>query len=247
MNCFDKKQQVVIVTGASRGLGRHIALAFGTRGSRVMAAYASSQDLAIDVVQKINRSGGNAALCRVDVRSIKDVDALVEETLNRWGAVDVVVNNAGITRDGLHIRMSEQDWDDVVGTNLTGAFHVIRSASLVMVRQQRGHIINIGSITGIQGREGQANYSASKAGLIGLTKSAARELGPQGIQVNVVLPGFLMTDMGNSVGADMQERLLRNHCLDRATDPDEVARFIHHVAGMKNVSGQVFNLDSRIL
>jgi 3-oxoacyl-[acyl-carrier protein] reductase len=249
MDCSSQEHQkkVVIVTGASRGLGRHIALVFAAAGCRVMVTYATSHDRAAGLVQEILRSGGEGTLHRADVRSEQEVDTLFARTVMQWGAVDVVINNAGINKDGLHIRMPEHDWEDVIATNLTGAFHMIRSASRVMMRQGCGHIINISSITGIQGRPGQANYSASKAGLIGLTKSAARELGPSGIQVNAVLPGFLMTDMGNAVSEDMKERMLREHCLDRTSDPVEVARFIHHLSGMKNVSGQVFNLDSRIL
>jgi 3-oxoacyl-[acyl-carrier protein] reductase len=249
MDCSnaEPQNQVAVVTGASRGLGRHIAFALARAGSRVLVNYVSSQDRAEDVVRMILESGGTAASCRADVRSLQEVDSLFAETIKRWGAVDVVINNAGVNRDGLHVRMPEQDWDDVISTNLTGPFHVLRTASRFMMRQRRGHIINIASITGIQGREGQANYSASKAGLIGLTKAAARELGRSGIQVNAVLPGFIMTDMASGVPKDMQERVLREHCLDRTADPEEVARFICHLSGMKSVSGQVFNLDSRIL
>jgi 3-oxoacyl-[acyl-carrier protein] reductase len=243
----DLQRQVAVVTGAARGLGRHIALALARAGKRVLVNYVSSHDAAEEIVRQILESGGTAASCRADVRSRQEMDRLFSETMKRWGTVAVVINSAGVNRDGLHIRMSEQNWDDVITTNLTGPFHVIRSAAPYMIQQRHGHIINIGSITGIQGREGQANYSASKAGLVGLTKAAARELGRSGIQVNMVLPGFLMTDMANNVSKDMQQNILRNHCLERTTDADEVTRFICHLAHMKNVSGQIFNLDSRIL
>ncbi len=248
MDCSEPAYKpVVIVTGASRGLGRHVALAFGRSGFRVLVNYAASEDKAAEVVNEIMRAGGEATSRKADVRSEQDVDSLVRDVAQRWGSVDVVVNNAGVNRDGLHLRMHERDWDDVIRTNLTGPFHCIRSASRVMMKQRSGQIINIASITGIQGREGQANYSASKAGLIGLTKATARELGRFGIRVNCVLPGFLATDMVHTVSAEIRDKVLREHCLPHASDPDEVASFICHLSGMKNVSGQVFNLDSRIL
>ncbi len=249
MDCSnpDLQTQVAVVTGAARGLGRHIALALAQAGSRVIVNYVSSRDAAEEVVRQILETGGTAASCGADVRSGQEVEWLFSETVKRWGSVDVVINNAGANKDGLQLRMPERDWDDVITTNLTGPFHVIRSASPYMVKQRRGHIINIGSIAGIQGREGQANYAASKAGLVGLTKAAARELGRSGIQVNMVLPGFLMTDMADKVSKDIQDRILRDHCLERTADADEVARFICHLARMQNVSGQIFNLDSRIV
>ncbi len=249
MDCSnpDLQTQVAVVTGAARGLGRHIALALAQAGSRVIVNYVSSRDAAEEVVRQILETGGTAASCGADVRSGQEVEWLFSETVKRWGSVDVVINNAGANKDGLQLRMPERDWDDVITTNLTGPFHVIRSASPYMVKQRRGHIINIGSIAGIQGREGQANYAASKAGLVGLTKAAARELGRSGIQVNMVLPGFLMTDMADKVSKDIQDRILRGHCLERTADADEVARFICHLVRMQNVSGQIFNLDSRIV
>jgi 3-oxoacyl-[acyl-carrier protein] reductase len=143
--------------------------------------------------------------------------------------------------------MTEKDWDDVVDTNLSGPFHCIRAAAQSMINQRSGHIINISSIVGLQGREGQANYSSAKAGLIGLTKAAARELGSFNIKVNVVLPGYLPTDMGSSISDTVHARILKENALGKASDPGEVADFIYHLSLMNNVSGQVFNLDSRIL
>ena len=172
---------------------------------------------------------------------------MVHDAVKRWGTVDVLINNAGITRDGLVLRMPEEDWDDVINTNLSGPFHCIRAASGIMTKQRRGHIISIASVVGVQGREGQANYSASKAGLIGLTKACAKEFGPWNINVNAVLPGYIPTDMGDTISDTVLERILKENALNRISDPKEVAEFIYHLSLMKNVSGQVFNLDSRIL
>jgi 3-oxoacyl-[acyl-carrier protein] reductase len=240
-------KRVVIVTGASRGLGRTIALAFGKAGDRVLVNYATSEQKASDVVNDILRSGGEAISYNADVRNSAEVDAMVNAGIGRWGTVDVLINNAGVTKDNLILRMREDDWDEVLDTNLKGSFHGIQSASRIMSTQQSGHIINIASIVGEQGREGQASYSAAKAGVIGLTKAAAKELGRLNVKVNAVLPGFLLTDMGETVSAGIAGRIQRENVLDRISDAEEVAAFIYHLSLMNNVSGQVFNLDSRIL
>lgn len=241
-----RKIRVVIVTGASRGLGQEIALQFGNRGDRIVVNYLNNEAGAGTVAEAIVRSGGEAFTARADVRDSGDVIRLMTRTTERWGRVDVLVNNAGLTMDGLCIRMPDGDWDDVINTNLKGPFLCIRAAAKVMMKQRSGHIINISSIVGVQGREGQANYSASKAGLIGLTKSAARELGRYNIKVNAVLPGYLSTDMGGGVPDDIRQRILQQNALGRMSDPQEVAGFIDQLASMDNVSGQVFNLDSRV-
>ncbi len=241
------RKRVVLVTGASRGLGREIALRFGSAGDRVVVNYFASDQAAVSVADEICHAGGEAMVRRADVRSSPEVDAMLHDTLTRWGRVDVLVNNAGVTNDGLILRMKERSWDDVLDTNLTGAFHAVRSASKIMSEQAEGHIINISSLVGAQGREGQANYSASKAGLIGLTKACAQELGRYNIKVNAVLPGYIPTEMGNDISPDLRERILRENALHRVSDPREVAEFIYRLSLMNNVSGQVFNLDSRIV
>ncbi len=238
-------KRVVIITGASRGLGREIALRFGRAGDRVVVNYLSSGREAESVAGMISRSGGEAVPFRADVRAAADVERLLASTMEQWGRVDVLVNNAGLTRDGLCIRMPEQDWDEVMSANLKGPFLCIRAVARVMMKQRTGHIINISSIAGAQGREGQANYAASKAGLSGLTKAAAKELGRFNIKVNAVLPGYLPTDMGTEIPDPVRNRIVKENALERASDPGEVADFIHHLASMNNVSGQVFNLDSR--
>lgn len=240
-------KRVIIVTGSSRGLGRQIALVFGNAGERVVVNYVSDKQGACAVADEIVLSGGEAVPCKADVRDTHDVEAMAGEALKHWGRIDVLINNAGTTKDGLLLRMTESDWDSVMDANLKGPFHSIRAVSRVMMKQKSGHIINIASIAGIQGREGQGNYSASKAGLIGLTKASARELGRFNIKVNAVLPGYIPTDMGNQVPDLMKERVKRENALNRFSDSVEVARFLHHLSLMENVSGQVFNLDSRVL
>jgi 3-oxoacyl-[acyl-carrier protein] reductase len=241
------KRRAVIITGASRGLGKEMALRFGEAGDRVVVNFLSRSQDADAVVSLIAERGGEAIACRADVRNPAHVDAMVHDTVKRWGTVDVLINNAGIVRDALVLRMPEEDWDDVINTNLSGAFHCIRAVSQVMTRQRYGQIISISSFVGDQGREGQANYSASKAGLIGLTKACAKEFGHWHINVNAVLPGYIPTDMGDTVPDAVLDRILRENTLYRISDPKEIAEFVYRLSHMKNVSGQVFNLDSRII
>ncbi|HUI45765.1 MAG TPA: 3-oxoacyl-ACP reductase FabG [Nitrospirota bacterium] len=246
MTTGDKKR-VVLVTGASRGLGKAIALRFGNTDHKVVVHYQERARAAADVVERIRAAGGEAVPVRADVRITAEVDAMVADTIKRWGRIDVLVNNAGMTRDGLMLRMSQTEWDDVLGTNLTGPFHCIRAVAGVMIRMHDGQIISIASIVGLQGREGQTNYSASKAGLIGLTRACAKEFGPFNIKVNAVLPGYLPTDMGGELSKEMLDRIVQSNALGRVSNPVEVADFVHHLSLMQDVSGQVFNLDSRAL
>ena len=241
------KKRVVIVTGASRGLGREIAIRFGRAGERVIVNYITSRSDAEAVADEIGHNGGEAVPFQADVKVAAEVEAMIKSTEKRFGALDVLVNNAGITKDGLLIRMAEQDWDAVMDTNLKGPFLCIRAATEIMSKQQNGHVINVSSISGMQGREGQANYSASKAALIGLTRACAREFGRFNIRVNAVLPGYIATDMGEKVSDGIYQRVLKENALNRVSDPKEVADFIYHLSLMNNVSGQVFNLDSRIV
>lgn len=242
-----RQNRNVIVTGGSRGLGRAIALEFGRAGDRVVVNWQSDESSAAAVIDEIVQSGGQAFPFKADVRNAAEVNALFAETAARWGSIEVLVNNAGITSDRLLIKMGEPEWDAVLDTNLKGPFNTIRAMSGLMSGARRGHIINIASIVGLQGREGQANYASAKAALIGLTKACARELGSYNIQVNAVLPGYLPTLMGQQVPPAVVERVVKENALNRISDPTEVARFIFHLSLMKNVSGQVFNLDSRII
>jgi 3-oxoacyl-[acyl-carrier protein] reductase len=246
MTMGDKKK-VVFVTGASRGLGKAIALRFGNSSHKIVVHYKDRVHDAAAVVESIRAADGEAVAVRADVRIAAEVNAMVADTVKRWGNIDILVNNAGLTRDSLVLRMSQTDWDKVIGTNLTGAFHCIRAVAEVMMKKNDGHIISIASIVGLQGREGQANYSASKAGLIGLTRACASEFGRFNIKVNAILPGYLPTDMGEKLSEVMANRIVQANALGRASNPEEVADFVHHLSGMRNVSGQVFNLDSRMI
>ncbi len=242
-----RAKRVVMVTGASRGLGREIAIRFGRSGERVVLNYLNSETDARAVERTIIASGGEVLVLRADVRDPLAVEAMVAQVQDVWGGIDVLVNNAGITRDGLALRMSESDWDSVLDTNLKGAFLCVRAVSRLMVERLSGAVISISSISGVQGREGQANYSAAKAGLIGLTKAMARELGARNIRVNAVLPGYLETEMGRSLAPAIVGRIRQENVLGRSTTAGEVAGFVYQLSLMENVSGQVFNLDSRVL
>jgi 3-oxoacyl-[acyl-carrier protein] reductase len=240
-------KRVIIITGASRGLGSDIARRFGKAGDRIVVNYHTNEIAARAVARDVVMNGGEAIHYGANVRKSVEVEQMVKYTLQLWGTVDILINNAALTKDNFALRMNEKQWDDVCDTNLSGPFHCIRSVSGHMVNQRCGHIINIASITGLKGREGQANYSAAKAGLIGLTKAAAGELGPFNIKVNAVLPGYIPTDMGVTITEEMHERIVQENTLGRSTDIDEATDFIYLLSMMRNVSGQVFNLDSRIL
>lgn len=238
--------KVVLITGASRGLGRMLAFRFAESGCKIIINYLHSKEAAFDVAKEVIDRGGEALPFRTDVRSAPDVDSMVAAVHSRWGAIDVLINNAAITIDNILPRMSIEDWEETIATNLTGAFNTIKTVSGYMAKKKNGHIINISSWAGIKGRTGQTAYSASKAGLIGLTKSAASELGRFNIQVNAVAPGFMKTDMVRNLSESAQDEIIDSNALRRAQDMTEVAEFIYNLSLSKNISGQVFNLDSRV-
>jgi 3-oxoacyl-[acyl-carrier protein] reductase len=239
--------KVAVVTGGSRGLGRAIALKFGREGWGVLVNYLQSENEAASVCDEIISSGGDAFFFKADVRVYSEVDGMVQAATSRWGRLDVLVNNAGITRDFLIAKTSEDDWDSVLDTDLKAAFNTTKASSKIFMKCRSGHIINISSISGVRGKAGQAAYSAAKAGLIGLTRATAVELAPWGIQANTILPGFMLTDMVAKMTGEARENALSNNLLKKFSDPEEVAEFIFHIVEMKAVSGQVFNLDSRII
>jgi 3-oxoacyl-[acyl-carrier protein] reductase len=245
------KEKVVIITGASRGLGRALALRFSRDRRRVLVNFKEKEEGARAVSEEINKSGGKAIAFRADVRDPEKVKEMIDLVIKEWGRIDVLINNAAIIKDQLLIKISPSDWDEVIGTNLKGPFNMIRAVSKAMMRQKEGHIINIASISGLTGRAGQASYSASKAGLIGLTKAVAKELGRYNIKVNAVLPGLLMTDMihGSRLKAEgsFRETALKESALERFSDIDMVTEFISDLIEIDSISGQVFNLDSRII
>jgi len=219
---FDDK--VAIVTGASRGIGRAIALEFGSRGARVVVNYNQNSSAADEVVRIISESGGDAFTHQADVSVLEQADGLVKAAIEKFGDLHILVNNAGITRDGLIMTMSENDWDDVIQTNLKSTFNCSKAAIRHMLRRRYGRIINIVSISGIMGNPGQTNYSASKAGQIGFTKALAREVASRTITVNAIAPGFIQTDIWSTVPEDAQKGLMDIIPLGRVGQPEEIAK-----------------------
>jgi 3-oxoacyl-[acyl-carrier protein] reductase len=235
--------KVAIVTGASRGIGRATALALASEGAQVVVNYASSSAAAEAVVAEIAAMGGAAIALQADVSQADQVDALVSATMEKWGRIDVLVNNAGITRDGLLLRMKLEDWQAVIDLNLTGVYLCTRAVSKIMLKQKSGRIVNITSVAGQMGNFGQANYAAAKAGVIGFTKTVARELSSRGITVNAVAPGFIETDMTHDLKAD---EILKMIPLSRYGQPEEVAGMIQFLAAApaaSYITGQVMNVD----
>lgn len=234
---------ICLITGSSRGLGRAVALAFGAEGHKVIVHYRERKEDAEAVVSRIDDSYAFKA----DVRVMAEVKVLVNDVISRWGRIDVLVNNAGITKEALLIKTSGEEFDDVVSTNLKGPFNFIQTAGRYMMKQKGGHIINISSYTGLKGGKGLSAYSASKAGLIGLTKTAAKEFARYNISVNAVLPGYMLTHMGTDAAEKAKESALNDNLLRKFSDPVTIAAFICNLTKTKGVSGQVFNLDSRII
>ena len=234
---------VCLVTGSSRGLGRAVALAFGKKGYKLILHYKDNKNGAYETASLINES----IVHQADVRVAGEVKALVEKAVKTFGGIDILVNNAGVTKESLLIKTSEDDFDDVINTNLKGPFHFIRNIGRIMMKKKSGHIINISSYAGVKGKAGLSAYSASKAGLIGLTKTAAKELARYNIMVNAVLPGYMLTDMGSESAEKAKETALKESLVKEFSDPDTVAEFICSLTDMKGVTGQIFNLDSRIL
>ncbi|NER92992.1 MAG: 3-oxoacyl-[acyl-carrier-protein] reductase [Symploca sp. SIO1B1] len=237
------QDKVAIITGASRGIGRAIAFALAAEGAKVVVNYASSSEAAQQVVAEITEAGGEALALQADVSQEEQVNTLLKSTIEKYGQVDVLVNNAGITRDNLLLRMKPADWQAVINLNLTGVFLCTKAVSKVMLKQRSGRIINIASVAGQMGNPGQANYSAAKAGVIGFTKTLAKELASRGLTVNAVAPGFIATEMTKELDS---EDILQYIPLARYGKPEEVAGMVRFLAAdpaAAYITGQVFNVD----
>ena len=234
--------KVALVTGASRGIGRAIALKLAAEGAAVVINYHGSMEKAKEVKAEIESDGGIAEIMQCNVADYQATEAMIRKVTDDFGRLDILVNNAGITRDGLLMKMSEEDYDTVLDTNLKGTFHCIRFAARQMLRQRGGRIINLSSVSGILGNAGQANYSASKAGVIGLTKSAARELASRGITVNAVAPGFIETEMTAVLTEKVRESAVAQIPMGTAEDVAEAVAFLASDSA-RYITGQTIHVD----
>ena len=237
--------QVALVTGASRGIGRAIAVALGQAGAYVVINYRGNQEAADSALEELHGAGAQGELCRFDVAVETDVDAAVKKIVDGQGKVDILVNNAGVTSDTLLIRSKAQDWDQVIGTNLRGTVLCTKSVCRAMIRQRYGRIVNLSSVVGQTGNVGQSIYAATKAGILGFTKSIARELASRGITVNAVAPGFIETEMTANLSPQLQEEFLRSIPLGRFGRSEEVAQLVVFLTGpgAAYITGQVMNVN----
>lgn len=233
-----------VVSGGSRGIGRSIVLELAQQGANIVFSYFSSEAKANELIKEIELLGAKAVGVKSDAASFSDAKILCDTAVSTYGSLDVLVNNAGITRDTLLMRMSEEQWDDVISNNLKSAFNLTKHASAIMLKQKKGSIINISSIVGLKGQAGQANYAASKAGMIGLTKSVADELGSRNIRCNAIAPGFIQTDMTDELPEDLKKKYFEQIPLKRFAEPSEVANVVVFLASDMSsyVTGQVLSV-----
>lgn len=239
------KGKNALVTGSSRGIGKAIALELAKQGANVAINYAGSEQLAEEVVQEIQALGVEAIKIQANVADEADVKAMMKEVTSTFGSLDILVNNAGITRDNLLMRMKEDEFDQVIDTNLKGTFLCIKAAARPMMKQRHGRIINVASIVGVSGNPGQANYVAAKAGVIGLTKSTAQELASRNILVNAVAPGFITTDMTDALNDEQKEAIMSRIPLQKLGEPEDIATVVRFLASddAKYMTGQTLHID----
>lgn len=241
---FNLSGKVAIITGASRGIGRSIAESFAEAGAHVVCVSRGLETLE-KTAKAIQDAGGSASALTCDVSDLNAFGSLVAETVKTYGKVDILVNNAGVTRDGLIMRMTEEDWETVIKINLKGAFNGIKAVARPMMKQRTGRIINISSVVGLTGNAGQANYSASKAGLIGLSKATAKELASRGITSNCIAPGYIETDMTDKMGDKVKETIIKQIPLGRIGSPKDIAITALFLASdeARYITGQTFTVD----
>ena len=243
------KDKNVIVTGGSRGIGRAIAIEFARLGANIAINYVSDEEAARMVAEEIEAIGGKSLLIKGDVSKLEDCSNLIDKTLEAFGTIDVLVNNAGITKDNLIIRMKEEDFGKVIDINLKGVFNTCKCAIKHMIKQRSGRIINIASVVGIMGNTGQTNYAASKAGVIGFTKSLAREVGSRDITVNAVAPGFIKSDMTDVLNDGIKEEILKRIPMNKFGSTENIAKTVTFLASRDSdyITGQVINVDGGML
>ena len=237
--------KVALVTGAGRGIGREVALTLSSYGATVVINYNGSKEKAGEVLEEIQKNGQKAMIYKADISSFNEVKEMVKYIKKEYGQLDILVNNAGITRDNLLLRMSEEEFDDVIDINLKGVFNCLRQVSPIMLKQRYGRIINISSIVGVHGNPGQVNYSAAKAGIIGMTKSLAKELGSRGVTVNAVAPGYINTDMTAVLKDELKEGITEQIPLKRLGEPEDIAQTVAFLASDHSsyITGQTIQID----
>ncbi len=237
--------KTAIVTGGSRGIGRQTVLELARNGYAVAIVYQGNEEKANETMQMAMAEGAEAIAIKCDVASMESVTSMVNAVMEKWGRVDVLVNNAGQTADGLLMRMSEEDFDKIISVNLKGTFNCVKAVTSIMMKQRYGRIVNLSSVVGVTGNAGQANYAASKAGIIGFTKSVAKELASRGITANCVAPGYVETDMTEVLSDKIKEAILAQIPMKRCADPKEIASVIGFLVSEKAnyITGQVINVD----
>ncbi len=236
------KDKTVIVTGGSRGIGAEVCRQFAQNGANIVVNYASSNE-PVNLVEELKSYGVNVVSYRANVASFDEAKELISFAKKTFGTIDILVNNAGITRDNLLLGMKEEEFDDVIDVNLKGTFNMMKHAIKIMLKQKSGTIINMSSVSGVLGNAGQVNYSASKAGVIGMTKATAREVASRGITVNAVAPGFIVTDMTDVLSEDVKNTILTSIPLSRFGETKEVAETVLFLANSKYITGQVISVD----
>ncbi|XQY93477.1 3-oxoacyl-[acyl-carrier-protein] reductase [Metabacillus sp. HB246100] len=238
-------KMVALVTGASRGIGKAIALDLAKNGAVVAVNYAGNEVKANEVVEEIKSMGGSAVAIKADVSNGEEVQGMIKTVIDEFGRIDILINNAGITRDNLLMRMKDEEWDDVINTNLKGVFLCTKGVTRQMMKQRSGRIINITSVVGISGNPGQANYVAAKAGVIGLTKTTAKELASRNITVNAVAPGFITTDMTDELSEEVKGEMLKQIPLAKLGEPSDIANLVTFLASEKSkyITGQTMHVN----